>query len=132
MRDGDMRRVGLALLLVGAGLVARVAPAGAVAPAAGSRPVRPAVTGGGVHSCALLPAGTVECWGRNYFGQLGDGTNTNSSIPIAVSGLDNAVAIATGGAHSCALVANGTVKCWGYNGCGGLGNGTTTNSSTPV
>jgi hypothetical protein len=83
-----MRRVALALLLVvGAGLVAGVAPAAAVAPSAGSRPVRPAIMAGGVHTCALLPSGTVECWGRNFYGQLGNGTNTNSSIPVEASEL---------------------------------------------
>src|SRR5437763_1024729 len=92
--------------------VARVAPASAVAiaPAVGTRPVRPAIMAGGVHSCALLPAGTVQCWGRNVYGQLGDGSTLNRSLPVAVNGLTGVVAIATGGAHSCALLVNGTVR----------------------
>ncbi len=84
------------------------------------------------HSCAVLSNGTVQCWGANAFGQLGNGTTTNSSIPVTVSGTAIASAIATGGAVTCIVLSNGTVQCWGYNAYGQLGNGTTTNSSIPV
>jgi alpha-tubulin suppressor-like RCC1 family protein len=95
-----------------------------------------AIAVGDEHSCALLSDGTVKCWGLNFAGELGDGTNNyNSNNPVSVSGISNAKAIAAGGSHSCALLSNGTVKCWGRNEHGELGNGTTgdsTNSNTPV
>jgi alpha-tubulin suppressor-like RCC1 family protein/subtilase family serine protease len=89
------------------------------------------IAAGGSHTCALLPDGTVQCWGDNYYGQLGDGTNTNSSSPVAVTGIGNATAVTTGYGHTCALLPGGTVNCWGWNFAGQLGNGTTTSSPTP-
>ena len=92
------------------------------------------VTAGGHHTCARRVNGTVQCWGYNASGQLGDGTTTSSSVPVTVNGVTNAVALSAGsGEHSCAVLASGTAKCWGWNDEGQLGDGTTTTySSTPV
>ena len=82
--------------------------------------------------CVLVADGTVTCWGENSHGELGNGTLTDSSTPVLVKGVVNAVAIVAGGEHSCALLVNGTVDCWGDNSNGELGNGTNTSSFTPV
>jgi alpha-tubulin suppressor-like RCC1 family protein len=73
-----------------------------------------AVSGGQLHSLALLEDGTVRAWGSNKYGQIGDGTTTNRDRPIAVPGVRNAVAISAGDYFSVALLADGTVLEWGY------------------
>ena len=84
-----------------------------------------AIAAGGDSSLALLGNGTVMAWGANEFGQLGDGTLTQSDVPVAVSGLSGVSAIAIGGA-SFALRDDGTVMAWGSNISGQLGDGTQT------
>lgn len=83
------------------------------------------VTGGYGHTCAVTTAGTVACWGSNTYGQLGDGgpAFTGSDVPVAVSGLHDAVSVAAGAWHTCAVTTAGTVECWGDNTAGQLGRG---------
>jgi alpha-tubulin suppressor-like RCC1 family protein len=91
------------------------------------------IAAGGEHTCALNGPSGVECWGKNDHGQLGDGTNNDSPVPVGVGGLGSQVkSLAAGLNHTCALTTAGGVKCWGRNDKGQLGNGTTTDSNTPV
>ena len=94
------------------------------------------ITAGAYHTCALLNTGAVNCWGYNCDGRLGNDTNTDSSVPVAVAaftdGSATAVSITAGYYHTCALLNTGAVNCWGYNSNGQLGNNSTTDSSAPV
>ena len=92
-----------------------------------------AIAAGNSSQCALLSSGTVECWGFNGDGELGNGTTSNGSgTPVAVSNLSGAVGISSGDGHACARLSDGTVACWGANSSGQLGNGSTNESSVPV
>ena len=91
------------------------------------------ISAGNAHTCAILSGNILKCWGANQNGQIGDGTTTNSAIPVSV-GISNVsnVDASSSGMHTCALLTDGSLKCWGWNDSGQLGNGTTTNSSIPV
>ena len=91
-----------------------------------------AIAAGGFHSLALKNDSTVWAWGSNGYGELGNGTNTNSNLPLQVPGLTGTNAIAAGGSHSLGLKSDGTVRAWGMNIWGQLGNGTFTDSNVPV
>ena len=91
-----------------------------------------AISPGWQHSCALHEDGTISCWGPNWSGELGNGTESSLSLPVGVVGITDAKAIAVGYLHSCALHEDGTISCWGDNKYGQLGNGSEVDSAVPV
>lgn len=90
-----------------------------------------AVTAGNSHTCALMAAGGVRCWGDGQLGGLGYGNtdDVGDDEPPAVAGDvalgGSAVAVTAGDGHTCALLASGHVRCWGANYWGQLGYGHT-------
>jgi alpha-tubulin suppressor-like RCC1 family protein len=70
--------------------------------------------------------GSVRCWGRNSYGQLGSGSSDSHNDqfwPVPVAGLSGVTALAPGFIHTCALLTGGTARCWGSNIVGELGKG---------
>ncbi|MHC4429808.1 MAG: hypothetical protein ACYS0D_14580 [Planctomycetota bacterium] len=74
------------------------------------------------HTAALLSDGTVRTWGWNGYGQLGDGTTTDSPFPIQVvnpsdpSGfLQDVMAVRAGYGSTLAVLSDGTLRAWGGN-----------------
>ena len=66
------------------------------------------------YSCALHATGEVSCWGKNDFGQLGDGTTTSRDEPVKVIGITDAVQVDAGQWGACARHEDFTLSCWGY------------------
>ncbi|MBF9236073.1 cell wall anchor protein [Hymenobacter sp. BT683] len=89
------------------------------------------------HTLALTTDGRIQAWGGNRDGQLGDGTASAHTTPVAVA-LPEAAAqaqwkqIAAGTSHSLALTTDGQLYAWGNNDEGQLGNGSSLDSPTPV
>jgi alpha-tubulin suppressor-like RCC1 family protein len=112
-------------------------------PSGASRPcaLRPIAVSGGLlfatisagwsNTCGVTTSSAAYCWGSNTYGRLGNGTTTDASSPVPVSGgLSFSGISAT--QSTCGLTTSGGAYCWGFNKWGQLGNGTTTNSKTPV
>ncbi len=78
------------------------------------------VAAGSSHNLAVCSDGTVAAWGNNEFGQLGDGSKTARSLPVAVDATGalngkSVVAVTAGYSHTVALCADGTLVAWGGN-----------------
>ncbi|MBI3417144.1 MAG: DUF5011 domain-containing protein [Verrucomicrobia bacterium] len=84
-----------------------------------------AIAGGDSHSVALKADGTVWAWGEGFFGQLGNGSFSNSATPVQVGALSGVAAVASGSGclHSLALKVDGTAWAWGNGRYGQLGDG---------
>jgi alpha-tubulin suppressor-like RCC1 family protein len=91
------------------------------------------VSAGAEHTCARRTGSTLWCWGRNHFGQVGDGTFADRAAPVQVAALEASVAQSSAGySHTCARKTDGTLWCWGANFSGQLGDGTETERLIPV
>lgn len=90
------------------------------------------VTAGGLHTCVILDDDSVKCFGRNFSGQLGLGSNfyggeTGDMLATVDLGTGRtALSLACSANTTCALLDNGSVKCWGDNSRGQIGTGDTT------
>src|SRR5258708_80645 len=83
---------------------------------------------GGTSTCAAMATGSPVCWGANGFGQLGDGSSMNKSMPSATLGilgdvLPGAVSLAPSADHTCIIATGGAIECAGDDTNGALGNG---------
>lgn len=89
------------------------------------------IAAGGDHTCAIMQAGALRCWGRNDDGQLGRGNKAHIGDDETVYSAGNVdlgtgIAVkdlALGGSHTCALLTTGAVRCWGNGSDGALGYG---------
>lgn len=113
------------------------APAGGDTAAAGGAALKAThIATAGQTSCALLSDGKVRCWGKNEYGELGDGkVGEDSAVPVEVTGLGKVTSLVTlgesiGAAGFCATEEDGTVKCWGYGRV--LPRDSWDNATTPV
>ena len=90
------------------------------------------ISAGSNHSVAIDVEGNLYSWGYNAYGQLGDGTNNNSSIPKIIMQGTKFKDVGAGAERSYALDVEGNLYAWGYNRNGELGDGTTKNSNVPI
>ena len=88
---------------------------------------------GGYHVCVTDGGTNVQCWGYNYYGQVGTGSySVGQPTPLTVSEVSGPVrGLALGGYHTCVLDGTG-MQCWGDDYYDQLGDGTYSNSTVPV
>ncbi|HVR83498.1 MAG TPA: RCC1 repeat-containing protein, partial [Planctomycetota bacterium] len=89
-----------------------------------------AMAGGWAQALALQDDGTVQSWGQDVWGQLGNGLGVNYDLPIEVPNLTSVIAVAPSFTHTVALRGDGSIWTWGDNSNGQLGNGAVTPNST--
>jgi alpha-tubulin suppressor-like RCC1 family protein len=91
-----------------------------------------AISAGDYHTCAIKTDGSLWCWGKNNYGQLGIGNTTSKNTPTRVGTDNNWQSVFAGGSHTCAIKTDGSLWCWGRNTYGQLGDGTNTDRNTPI
>jgi alpha-tubulin suppressor-like RCC1 family protein len=81
---------------------------------------------------AIKTDGTLWTWGRNTFGQLGDGSTTNRCSPVTVvGGGTDWCQVSAGSSFTAAIKTDGTLWTWGCNVCSVLGTNSTISRSSP-
>lgn len=90
------------------------------------------LSAGTTHTCAINPSSKLKCWGRNQFGQLGDGTTTDQSVSTLIDSVNTYTEISAGDGHTCGITTSGVLKCWGRNNSSQLGDGTTVDQLSPI
>jgi len=90
------------------------------------------VCAGDSFGCVRRTDGSVWCWGRNGFGQIGDAEEDLRTRAAQVTGLEPSIDIACGDMFACAVGVSGVARCWGDNRHGQLGDISRESSSHPV
>src|SRR5204863_405896 len=87
-----------------------------------------AISAGGFdagYTCGVNTSGTAYCWGEGGHGELGNGSNGSSLVPVAASGGLKFSAVDAGWRyHTCGLTTTGAAYCWGFNVWGQLRSAT--------
>lgn len=82
---------------------------------------------GKYHTCVVFLDGRVNCWGKNNYGQVGDGTLTNRlsslGLPLSVPETGSVLSLAISSDSNCVITTALTIRCWGRNDVGELGRG---------
>ena len=90
------------------------------------------IIAGGGHTCGIVSGGSLQCWGYNQEGALGDGTRTTRLAPAPVSGGLSFVRVAGGGDFTCGQTTTGETWCWGINTVGQMADATHIERLVPV
>lgn len=92
------------------------------------------------HTCGITTDSVAYCWGRDRWGELGDGSGTEpntcfsdpcSTRPVKVAGGWRFRQLDAGYVHTCAVTPGNRAFCWGYGREGAIGDGTTSHRFTP-
>jgi alpha-tubulin suppressor-like RCC1 family protein len=91
-----------------------------------------AISVGYYQTCALAAIGSISCWGKNEFGEVGNSTTNRESTPDTVTGITSAVSVAADRYYTCAVLAEGSASCWGDNSHGQLAAKDNDNHPSPT
>ncbi|PST47864.1 hypothetical protein COO72_10925 [Bifidobacterium callitrichos] len=92
------------------------------------------VSAGDYHSLAVGDDDNTYAWGWNFYGELGDGSTTDSSVPVMVKASEGVhfTQVSASGHHSLAIGSDGNTYAWGYNQFGQLGGDLAGERHVPV